>query len=191
MASSLNLREYQESILARLETAQHADFAAYKNFLGVSVGGVDVLVDMAEIVEVLPVPAIHAVPNTQNWFLGTANVRGNLYAINDLMAFLQSIGALTGANVQLKKSEFRILLLQQGIAPYTAVLVERLIGLRSLEKLKKVPSRNKDDCEDALEQKGIAFFSRDEYEDDSGNLWRMLDCRALVQEKAFMQATLL
>lgn len=190
MASGLNLRQYQESILARLDTALHADVATYKNFLGVNVGGLDVLVDMAEIVEVLPAPSIHATPNTQHWFLGTANVRGNLYAITDLAAFLESVGINAGINPALKKSDCRVLLLQQKIAPYTAILIERLIGLRSLEKLKKVSSDKKAANEESLEKDDMTFFFSEEYEDEDGNIWRILDCQALVKQKTFMQAAL-
>jgi twitching motility protein PilI len=182
MASSLNLRQYQEGILARLDMALQEGAERHQSFLGVSVGGEHVLVDMSQVTEALPKPLVFPVPNTQHWFLGTANVRGNLYAVNDLAAFLGHED--TDANF--KKSDARILLIQPKIATHTAILVERLIGLRGSENLKKVVVEKKDKAQ-ASE---YACFFNDKYEDEDGNHWRVLDCHALVNLKGFMQAGL-
>lgn len=190
MASSLNLRQYQESILAKLDWALHEDASTHKSFLGIRVGGLDVLVDMSQVSEVLPVPAIFSVPNAQVWFLGTANVRGNLYAITNLAGFLDALDIKREPGVDVesaKKSDARILLISKSIAPNTAVMIERLIGLRSLEHFKKMDS-NSLDGEKSTEDNQPLCFTGDEYEDEHGNAWRILDCQALVNLNAFMQA---
>jgi twitching motility protein PilI len=184
MASQLNLRQYQDSILARLDAALHSDTSKQKTFLGVVVGGINVLIDMRQIGEVLPMPEIYPAPNSQHWFLGSANVRGNLYAISDLGAFLQAQGQSGLLSQENKKSELRIVLLQAEVSPHTALMIDRLIGLRGLENLKNISNAN---TKNQADEKpcSICFFD-DEYEDEGGNLWRMLDCQALVNLKAFV-----
>ena len=182
MATSLNLRQYQEAILARLDSALQDGAVRQQTFLGVIVGGEQILVDMSQVSEALPKPPIFPAPNTQHWFLGTANVRGNLYAINDLAAFF----GYADVDATLKKSDARILLLQQTIAAHTAIFVDRLIGLRGSGSLKKVVEAKKNDSQQFARE---CFFD-DEYEDEDGSHWRVLDCQALVNLKGFMQAGL-
>ena len=182
MATSLNLRQYQEAILARLDSALQDGAVRHTSFLGVIVGGERILVDMSQVSEALPKPSIFPAPNTQHWFLGTANVRGNLYAINDLAAFFD----YADDHATLKKSDARILLLQQKVAPHTAIFVDRLIGLRGSESLKKIDGAKKHGAQQFAHE---CFFDG-EYEDEDGNHWRVLDCQALVNLKGFMQAGL-
>ena len=189
MASSLNLRQYQESILAKLDSALQANVSSHKSFLGMRVGGLDVLVDMSQVSEVLPVPTIFPVPNAQAWFLGTANVRGNLYAITNLAGFLDAldIKRASGVNAEsAKKNDARILLISKSIAPHTAVLIERLIGLRSLEHFKKMDTSPLEGEKSAEDHQSLCFAC-DVYEDEHGNAWRILDCQALVNLNTFMQ----
>ncbi len=56
--------------------------------LGVAVGEDRYLVPMTEVSEVITIPKLAHVPLTQPWFLGLANVRGNLYGITDLGVYL-------------------------------------------------------------------------------------------------------
>jgi twitching motility protein PilI len=188
MASSLNLRQYQESILARLDNALHDDAVRHKTFLGIGVGAIRMLVDMQQVSEVLPVPDVYPAPNSRQWFLGTTNVRGNLYAMSDFAAFLRELGMDIGANPESKKNELRMLLLQAEVAANTSLLIDRLIGLRSLENFKLVAKAGKK--KKPIETHWQLCFSDDEYEDEDGNLWKILDCKALVNLKDFMQAGL-
>ena len=89
MAKKSTLREYQTDILARLEEAKKAGAAAPAGYLGVLIGDKHVLVNLQEISETLPIMAIQRVPLVKPWFLGVANVRGVLYAINDLTQLLE------------------------------------------------------------------------------------------------------
>lgn len=188
MASSLNLRQYQESILAKLDNALHEDVIRHKTFLGIGVGAIRMLVDMQQVSEVLPVPDVYPAPNSRHWFLGTANVRGNLYAMSDFGAFLRDVGLDVGVNPESKKSELRLLLLQPTVASNTSLLIDRLIGLRSLENFKPVVKAGN---KKKVSEKHLQLcFSDHEYEDEDGNLWKMLDCKALVNLKDFMQAGL-
>lgn len=190
MASSLNLRQYQEDILAKLDLALNVNAPAHKSLLGVRVGGLHLLVDMSQVSEVLLVPTTFPAPNAHTWFLGTANVRGNLYAITQLFNFLVSVGVAAVEGEDANKNDARILLLSKHIAPHTAILIDRLIGLRSLENFKRVEVGRFKDSTLAEDTTISLCFAAEAYEDEDGNVWRVLDCQALVNLKAFMQAGL-
>ena len=84
----LDLQAYQKDILARLKTQAESGRSVSSSKLGIRVGGQDCLVTLSDISEVLPVPEVLHVPLTQPWFLGMANVRGNLYGVTDLASYL-------------------------------------------------------------------------------------------------------
>src|SRR5512140_2214469 len=88
MSKRFNLREFQQQVLDRLQ--QQASGSAQVSTLGVQVGQQFWLVDMTDISEVMPMPALTPVPLTKPWYCGVANVRGSLYSIVDLCAFLNS-----------------------------------------------------------------------------------------------------
>lgn len=173
MASGLDLRKYQEGILAKLESIAAAGTATSASRLGVAFGKDRVLVNLAEISEVIPVPEMHAVPLTKPWFLGMANVRGNLYGISDL-------AQLVGMPAVARSSNSRVLLVNQDLMAQSGIVVERLIGLRSLDELK---------VRDTTEEKPFCF-KQTEYEDADGMRWLELDCQALVETKEFMQPSI-
>src|SRR5450759_4949428 len=88
MARRTSLREFQLSVANRLRDLASRKTVASK--LGFRVGPDNWFVSLADVSEVIPVPAIMPVPLTQNWFRGVANVRGKLYSIGDFSAFLGS-----------------------------------------------------------------------------------------------------
>ncbi|WP_020181580.1 MULTISPECIES: chemotaxis protein CheW [unclassified Methylotenera] len=171
MAAKNTLKNYQANILERLEEAKKAGSAAPAGYLGVVIAGKNVLVNMQEISETLPMMEIYPVPLVKSWFLGVANVRGVLYAIND-------IGQLMNGVATLISSSARVLLMSDEVTSHVAFLVEKLVGLRKLEGMQKVT--------DTLEH---AFcMQHDVYEDQDGNQWMVLDCAKLVQSKEFIQS---
>lgn len=171
MAAKSTLKNYQANILERLEEAKKAGSAAPAGYLGVMIAGKHVLVNMQEISETLPLMEIYPVPLVKDWFLGVANVRGVLYAINDIGQLMID----TPTNVS---SSARVLLMSDEVTPHVAFLVEKLIGLRKLEGMQKVG--------DSLEH---AFCMQHEvYEDEDGQQWMVLDCAKLVQSKEFIQS---
>jgi twitching motility protein PilI len=171
MAGKSTLKNYQANILERLEEAKKAGSAAPAGYLGVVIAGKNVLVNMQEISETLPMMEIFSVPLVKPWFLGVANVRGVLYAIND-------IGQLINGVATPISSSARVLLMSNEVTSHVAFLVEKLVGLRKLEGMQKVG--------DTLEQ-GFCL-KHDVYEDQDGNQWMVLDCMKLVQSKEFIQS---
>ncbi len=168
MAKEIQLRDYQKSILDRIESAKSADAMAPAGYLGVVIGNKNVLIDLQEITETLPAVEIQPVPLAKPWFLGMSNVRGVLYAINDLAQMLEQKMTSMSSNT-------RLLLIGEGLSANVAFLADRLIGLRSLDKLTK---------RDELETDSICFKA-DTYEDEEKRVWHVLDCDKLVRSKEF------
>jgi hypothetical protein len=68
------------------------------------------------------------VPLTKPWFAGIANIRGNLYSVVDLSAFI-------GKEATPQNTSSRLLLIGTRHGSNAALLVTRMIGLRNVEAL--------------------------------------------------------
>ena len=180
MAKTSNLREFQEAILQKLKEATAQGAAQSNSRLGVMVGAKRFLINLSEVVEVLPVPTLQAVPLTQPWFLGVANVRGNLYNITDLVQFMR-MPALS------KSIHNRILLLNSQNTTQAALVVTSLVGLRSIDSMKlKSPQEAGVNNGEEL----IGLFNKQTYEDAEQHEWVELNIEALVQNDDFIQPSL-
>lgn len=168
MSKQSQLREYQTSILARLENAKKTGTEASAGHLGVVIGSKNVLVNLREISETLPVADIHPVPIVKPWFLGVANVRGVLYAINDLAQLLEAKYTSVSSNT-------RLLLISDAVSSNVAFVVEKMIGLRNLNDMKP----------HEVELEESACLKEQTYQDDENRIWHMLDCDKLVRSKEF------
>ena len=162
MSNRLNLREFQQNLIDRLQASDSSDQRV--STMGVQIAGRNWLVDMADIKEVLPLPKLTIVPLAKPWFRGMANVRGSLYGVVDLAAYEQS-GAASG------DSGNRVLLIADRYKFNVALLVDRVLGLR-----------------DARSWRQSAGFDRQtEYHDEQGNPWRKLEISGLLEQVEFLQ----
>jgi twitching motility protein PilI len=168
MARESSLRDYQTSILARLEDAKKAGAEPPAGYLGVVVGSKNVLVNLQEISETMPIVDIHRVPIVKPWFLGVANVRGVLYAINDLAQMLENTFTSISSNA-------RLLLMSETVTSNVAFVVDRMIGLRKLDDMEL--------REEAAEES--VCLKAQTYQDAESRVWYMLDCDKLVRSKEF------
>lgn len=169
MAKTSNLREFQESILLKLKEATQQGSVASTSRLGISSGSKNYLINLNEVKEVLPVPPLQSIPLTKPWFLGIANVRGNLYNISDLAQFM-------GMPPTHRSINNRIVLLSTESTTQVALVIESLIGLRSVEAMQL--QKNND--------MNLAF-SKKSYVDDDNNEWFELDIESIVQNQDFIQ----
>lgn len=166
MAEKVKLRDYQKSILDRLDIVRSDATSVVESYLGVQIGGNNVLVNLLDISETLVVTEIQPVPLVKPWFLGMSNVRGVLYAINDL-------GQLLNGQFTEMSSDTRILLINNVISSNVGILVDRLVGLRQMDAFT---------VREHAEQESICFKSKI-YEDGENKAWRILDCEKLVSSK--------
>jgi twitching motility protein PilI len=168
MAKGSSLREYQTSILARLEDAKKAGAEAPAGYLGVVIGSKNVLVNLQEISETLPVAEIQRVPIVKPWFIGVANVRGVLYAINDLAQMLENTFTSISSNA-------RMLLISDTVTSNVAFVVDKMIGLRKLDEMK---------LRDEVAEETTCLKAQT-YQDAENRVWHMLDCDKLIHSKEF------
>lgn len=165
----LNLQAYQKDILARLKSLTESGRAPSSSKLGVRVGNMECLIALSDISEVLPVPEVIRVPLTQPWFMGMANVRGNLFGLTDLAAFFGNPLATISA-------DSRVLLVHQRFGINAGLLVDRLVGLRTLEDMQ---------MHEGAETRPAWLLGR--YRDTSGQIWDELDLGAVVGRNEFLQ----
>ena len=161
MSKRFSLRDFQQQVLDRLQVQKSG--VAKTSSLGVLIGSENWLVDMKDISEVIPVPAMTPVPLTKSWYCGVANVRGNLHGIIDLDGFMNS------ARTQMESSS-RVMLLGHAYSFNCGLLVARVLGLHNIE---------------AWQQSETNGEVR--YQDNTGRVWRKLDITQIVQQPEFLQ----
>lgn len=167
MAKRISLREYQEGVVAKLKALAGSHSIASK--LGIQIGNGNWLVDLADVSEVMPVPAVVALPLTQRWFKGVANIRGNLYSVVDLPQFM-------GGDAVQTNMMSRLLLINQRHIMNSAMLVNRMLGLKNIDNMSLVGP-----AEATLPWQGAA------YQDETGQVWRELNLSLLVQQPGYVQ----
>ena len=151
------LRQYQVQLLERMQAARN-NAGARVNQLGVQIGAERFLLDLTQVGEIVPVPSITVVPLTQSWYLGLANVRGNLISVIDLARYQGSSDTAIG-------SDSRIITFANGLGFNCGLLVSRVYGLRHAAGMETAGERLRD--ADAVE-------------------WTPLDLAALVSETRFL-----
>lgn len=169
MSTGVNLRDYQEGILKRLKLASEKESDVRSSYLGVVIGDKKVLVNLLEISETLPMLNLRAVPLTKSWFLGIANVRGNLYSVNDL-------AQLIGESPTNLSSSTRLMLVNNNLSNNVGLVVDRLIGLRSTVDMEVKK----------LKQASAFCMKPFEYIDSASDVWLELDCYQLIKSVDFI-----
>ncbi len=166
MARKSSLRDFQTYLAGRLNDAAHG--AATSSWLGLEVAGESWLVDLSDGGEIVQTPQLAAVPLTHTWFVGMANVRGSLHAVTDFSAFLGGAPTPLNANA-------RLLLIGTRHGSNAALLVSRLLGLKSPEDFKPLPP---DESRPA--------WAADGFTDAGGRVWHKLSVSALLADQRFM-----
>jgi twitching motility protein PilI len=151
------LRQYQVQLLERMQAAR-SNAGARVNQLGVQMGSERFLLDLTQVGEIVPVPSITVVPLTQPWYLGLANVRGNLISVIDLARY--QLGTETAIG-----SDSRIITFANNLGFNCGLLVSRVYGLRHAAGMETAGERLRD--AEAIE-------------------WTPLDLAALVSETRFL-----
>ncbi|EFK97434.1 Twitching motility signal transduction protein, partial [sediment metagenome] len=119
------------------------------------------------------VPPLLAMPHTQPWFAGVANLRGGLHGVVDLAAFLGLRAAAPGEGV---REQGRLVALNPALGSQCALLVDRLAGLRGAEQLRAEPP-------------GAAArpaFAGAVWCDAEGRAWQEIDLAALAANEQFL-----
>ena len=165
MAKKISLREFQEHLAARLAGADQQSAAG---LLGMQAGAEHWLLNLSDSGEIVPLAPLTSVPLTQPWFAGIANIRGKLYSVVDFSAF-------QGQEATPQNSSSRLLLIGTRHGSNAALLVSRMLGLRSIEALTPAPDNPL-----------APVWARESYTDVHQRHWKKLDVRALLEDDKFM-----
>jgi twitching motility protein PilI len=171
MARREALRELQARLAERLQAAH--DDSRKATWLAVECAGRGLLFGLADAGEIFPAGVLRAVPRTQAWFLGVANLRGALHGVVDLAAFL---GLRTPLVADSARAQAPLIALNPVMGAQCAVLVDRLAGLRRAEQLVLQ--------EDA--SPGKPAFALARWRDEQGRHWQEIDLRALALHEQFL-----
>jgi len=165
-ARRARLRQYQEQLLERMQAARTSS-GARAHQLGVEIGAGRYLLDLVEAGEIVPLPPLAAVPLTQPWYLGLANVRGNLLGVVDLARYFDT-GAFAPADARANApaAGARLVTFAPGLGFPCALLVGRVVGLRH--------------AADMASAEGCL-------RDAEGHEWTPLSLAALAREERFLQ----
>ena len=167
MAKKVSLREFQEGLVARLKEVQTGAVAQSASKMGVQVGQEKWLINLPDVSEVVPLPQLLAVPLTQPWFSGVANVRGVLYSAVDFSRFLG--GDATQASI-----DSRLLLANGKYRINAGIIVHHMLGLKNPDQFQLEPSAN------------LPPWVFAEYRDGNGELWKELNMSGLGSYPDFL-----
>ncbi len=173
-AAKLDLRRFQQDLAIRLASKTAAQVESSR--LGLACAGEQWLIRLADAGEVIALPPYAVVPLTKRWFLGVANLRGNLYSVIDLAGFLGRDTATphgTGGQARMVVFGPRTGDLKAG------VVVQRVLGLRNLSEL--APAAPPADAPGWYGQRWM---------DADGGAWQEIDLAKLAADPVFLQAGL-
>lgn len=163
------LRELQVRLASRLQAAKTEDLSV-SSWLAVESAGQSYLLPLGHAGEIFPWSVVQAVPYTQPWFMGVANLRGTLAGVIDLAVFLGV------ARTQQSLAETSLVALNAALNVNVALLVDRLAGLRGTEAF----------VSSEPPAEGAPAFFGSTYLDASGARWQELNLQALSQDAAFL-----
>lgn len=133
--------------------------------LGVMIGDRRSLVDLREAGEIVNLVAMTRVPLSRDWYLGLANVRGNLIGVVDLDCFL-------GGPPQIPGKESRVLVVSAALSGNTGFLLSRILGLRHIQEMTEQPGDGD---------------GRKCYLDGDRNEWVEISLAEIVEDPRFLQ----
>ena len=167
-ARRTRMREFQTQLVERMQAARAGSDTRVSR-LGVMIGQRRWLLSLQEAGEILSVGTISKVPLTRDWYLGLANVRGNLISVVDFARFL-------GQSATPVDKESRIVAFAPGLAFNCGLLVTRVLGLRNVAEMETQNQTGE----------GDAQWSVHRYVDRESQEWTELDLSLVVQDPQFL-----
>lgn len=166
------LRELQTRLATRLQSAKAEGMSSA--WLAVRAGGANYLFPLAQSGEIFPPVSIQAVPYVQPWFLGVANLRGGLFGVVDLAAFLGAGAAPARSEQALAESS--VITFNAALEINCALLIEGLAGLRHVEAF----TASEPPPEGAPAYLGTC------YTDADGHRWQEINLQLMSQSPQFL-----
>lgn len=172
MANRQAIRELQSRLADRLQLARTQGVAP--SWLAVEASGQKYLFPMTQAGEIFPWVATQAVPYTQSWFLGVANLRGGLFGVVDLASYVT--GQASAPKTEFARKESRLIALNGALDVNCALLIDRLSGLRNQEAFTDYSEKAAD----------APDFYGNQYTDQAGQVWQEINLQLLAQQAHFL-----
>lgn len=172
MANRQAIRDLQTRLADRLQIARTQGVAP--SWLAVEAGGQKYLFPMSQAGEIFSWVATQAVPYTQSWFLGVANLRGGLFGVVDLASYVTGQAAV--AKTEFARKDSRLIALNSALDVNCALLIDRLSGLRNQDAFSDFAEKSSD---------SPAFFGN-RYIDSAGQEWQEINLQLLAQQAHFL-----
>ena len=170
MSRRQNLLEFQQLLARRLNDAPER--GTVNALLGISLGSESWLLKLTDIAEVVPCPPIESVPWTKPWFRGAVNLRGQVYSVVDLAAFVG------GAMVPDSRSA-RLLLINRSVVRGCALLVDKVLGMRNPAAFRTAAGSTDPQA-----------WIKSHLIDEESASWRELDLRQLTTHPTYLDVTM-
>jgi twitching motility protein PilI len=172
MANREALRELQTRLASRLQAARLEGMTVA--WLAVRAGGKNLLFPLAQSGEIFPLASLQAVPYSRDWFRGVLNIRGGLYGVVDLAAYIAS--ETGSARAEPAAQDLSVITLNVALEVNCALQVDGLLGLRGADAF---ASSSPADI-------GAPAFFGNQFVDTAGERWQEIDLRILSQSPQFL-----
>lgn len=172
MANREALRELQTRLASRLQAARTEGMSVA--WLALRVGGKNLLFPLGQSGEIFPLTSLQPVPYSRPWFRGVLNIRGGLYGVVDLAAFLaEDCG---GARAEPAAQDPSVVTLNIALEVNCALQVDGLLGLRGTDAFAS---------SSPPDPTAPPYFGN-QFLDTAGERWQELDLRVLSQTPQFL-----
>jgi len=166
------LREIEERCRSCSSGLPHKQEAASEwSGIAFRIGKTNLVTPMGEVIEILEFPELTAVPLTQPWVRGMANIRGSLLPVIDLT------GYLNGSMTKLTPRTRVLIVDHNGV--YTGLVVDEVLGMKHFMNDEYVVGESVEGFLKPYTQSG--FQSGNKY-------WGLFSLHALAELPQFLQA---
>ena len=174
MANRAAIRELQSRLAARLQAARTEGVSVA--WLAVRCGTSNYLFPLVQSGEIFPLAALQKVPYCQPWFSGVLNLRGGLYGVVDLAAFIA--GGVAPHRSEMALGEASVITFHTALDINSGLLVDTLAGLRSTDSFAQSTG--------PLPGSPAYFGNRYTESGDSGVVWQEINLQSLAQLPEFL-----
>ncbi|MCV2357515.1 MULTISPECIES: chemotaxis protein CheW [Roseateles] len=193
MSNKQALRELQQRLAQRMQDAREQK-TEVANWLAVECAGYGLLLSLKQAAEIFTPVAIKPVPYAKPWLVGVANLRGGLFTVVDLAMFLGlRESSSVRSDMRADSAQTRLVSLSPELHINCALLVDRLVGLRSDEQLTVQTETVEGDPRPRFDETGREVsvkrprFAGPHMVDGEGRSWQQLHLDALSRHEQFLR----
>ena len=171
MANREALRELQTRLASRLQAARTEGVSVA--WLAVRARGRNFLFPLSQSGEIFSLANLQAVPYALPWFRGVLNIRGGLYGVVDLAAFVPGEEAV---RIEPASAESSVVTLNSVMEVNCALQVDTLMGLRGTDAF----------ASSSPAEPGAPAYFGTRFVDSEGVVWQEINLRTLAQDPRFL-----